>query len=343
MDKVARLFNKGKNFQEQKKSPDKSENLRKVTHLYFNDKRITTINSLKGYFQLTVLYLHNNGIEKIENLDNLPNLHGLYLQRNKIRKIENLDGLKRLQRLYLGHNEVSVVENLENLGHLQELHIEKQRLNGGDKLCFDPRTMCSLSDSLNILNVSHDSIDTIQTLLPLKYLMFLNASNNNITNFSNITDTLQHLTYLREANFSGNPISKKRRYRETIIGKSNNLKMLDGKEIAEITRSFIKRFEIEKASVTHPEGTPNLPSNIADIAKKYPLSIQKTVSNYMLKPTMSSKMLNLPFSSSEQYIPWKCMPVTFGRINPKPSKVLRKHRKRYEQNTMNLSNLPNFH
>lgn len=64
---------------------------------------------------------------------------------------------------------------------------------------------------------------TIQMLFPLKYLRVLNASNNNITELANITDTLQHLTYLREANFFGNPVAKQHRYRETIIGKSISL------------------------------------------------------------------------------------------------------------------------
>ncbi|KRT83405.1 hypothetical protein AMK59_3692 [Oryctes borbonicus] len=261
MDKIKKSVKGVKNFQDQQKSPDKTEH--KITHLYFNDKRLTVINSFKGYVHLTVLYLHNNDIDKIEHLENLSNLRGLYLQRNKIKKIENLNGLRKLQRLYLGHNEISVVENLENLDHLEELHLEKQRLASGDKLCFDPRTMDCLSNSLIILNVSHDNLETIQMLLPLKYLKFLNASNNNIMYISNITDTLQHLSQLRDVNFSGNPISKERRYRETIIGKSISLKTLDDKEIADVTRSFIKRFEIEKANFVQREGMPNLPNNIA--------------------------------------------------------------------------------
>lgn len=159
---------KDKISQEPNKSSNKIGTNRKVTHLYLNDKYLTGIvsiifcvfvtlywhlllqlhnfqNSFNGYIHLTVLYLHNNYIEKLQNLNNLSNLRALYLQRNKIKKIENLEGLVKLQRLYLGHNEINVVENLENLRNLEELHIEKQNLAGGEKLCFDPRTIHCLS------------------------------------------------------------------------------------------------------------------------------------------------------------------------------------------------------
>lgn len=94
---------------------------------------------------VTVLYLFNNEITKIENLDNLKNLTCLYLQRNKIKKIENLQTLKKLRKLYLGYNEISVLEGLESLQMLEELHIEKQNLRSGDSLCFDPRSIMSVT------------------------------------------------------------------------------------------------------------------------------------------------------------------------------------------------------
>lgn len=69
----------------------------------------------------------------------------LYLQHNNLTKIENLDSLTNLVKLYLGYNSISVVEGLENLTFLKELHIEKQRLDLGESLCFEPRTLITLS------------------------------------------------------------------------------------------------------------------------------------------------------------------------------------------------------
>lgn len=96
---------------------------------------------------LRVIYLQNNCLQKIENLDFARHLSHLYLQCNSINKIENLKNLVNLQKLFLGQNCIAVVEGLENLRHLQELHIEKQQLDAGEKLCFDPRNLFTLAVS----------------------------------------------------------------------------------------------------------------------------------------------------------------------------------------------------
>lgn len=46
---------------------------------------------------------------------------------------------------YLGGNSITVVEGLEKLQFLEELHIENQKLPGGEKLLFDPRSLHALS------------------------------------------------------------------------------------------------------------------------------------------------------------------------------------------------------
>lgn len=137
------------------------------THLYLHDKFLCSIvctyfkllsifvaikllpfqNNLPNNDNINVLYLHNNQIRRIENLGHLRNLTSLYLQRNRIKKIENLDSLTRLKKLFLGYNEILVVEGLHNLENLEELHIQKQNIEDGDSLCFDPRSILSISVS----------------------------------------------------------------------------------------------------------------------------------------------------------------------------------------------------
>lgn len=122
---------------------------------------------------LSVLYLQNNLIFKIDNLGGAPTIKQLYLQGfikinydnivyfyslidmhlycntgNLITKLENLESLIHLEKLYIGHNKISVLEGLEHNLLLKELHIQRQILNPGSSMCFDPRTMYCL-------NVSH--------------------------------------------------------------------------------------------------------------------------------------------------------------------------------------------
>lgn len=145
---------------------------KKITHLFMNDqcideivndkilicqkiKSLFLITYYKNHFQddfseyknLKVIYLQRNSIEKIENINFAAKLTHLYLQHNEITFIENLGKLKNLRKLYLGHNSIAVIEGLENLVNLTELHVEKQRLSPGEKLCFDPRTISTISVS----------------------------------------------------------------------------------------------------------------------------------------------------------------------------------------------------
>lgn len=170
-----------------------------------------------------MLYLHNNAITEIENLEPLHKLQILYLQKNKIAQIKGLDKLQQLRKIYLGYNQISVVENLHNLTNLEELHLEKQQLNKGEVMCFDPRSIVALSNSLQVLNISDNNITSINDLLPLHNLQLLKASYNNIKGFNETATVLACLYRLREADFRGNPMVKLHRYRETIIANTYQL------------------------------------------------------------------------------------------------------------------------
>lgn len=183
--------------------------------------------------------MHNNKINRIKNLDSAINLNCLYLQNNRISKIENLQCLRNLKKLYLGQNEISVVEGLETLEKLIELHVEKQRLSKGDSLCFDLRTLSKIGVSINlmllllelfllqetleVLNVSHNNIGNLLHLSALKRLKKINASLNQLTDIRELCDTVINWYYLDEANFIGNPVTKRRLYRESLISYTCNL------------------------------------------------------------------------------------------------------------------------
>lgn len=177
-----------------------------ITHIHLNDKFLKSID-LFACSTLTVLYLYNNQIEKIINLESAVNLESLYLQNNRIRKIENLQKLTKLKKLYLAHNEISVLEGLENLRKLQELYIEKQRLPSGESMCFDPRTIFALSQSLCILDVSYNQITSIAPLEEFVDLQVLNAGYNRLCDAEEVCKTIQNWYHLEEATFAGKGFS----------------------------------------------------------------------------------------------------------------------------------------
>ncbi|KAL0811911.1 hypothetical protein ABMA28_009324 [Loxostege sticticalis] len=219
------------------------DTFKRPTHLFMHEKCLTCIPKPKNTGHIIYAYYHNNHITKIENLDLLYNLTHLHLQWNKISKIEGLDKLHGLKKLYLGNNQISVVENLENLKYLEELHIEKQNMNNADGLCFDPRSMLSLGPSLRILNVSENKITDMAWVKPLRRLEVLIAKKNCISDHQSTADHLCMLICLVDANFIGNPMTKKHRYKETIIARCSQLRVLDNVVIHNTNKTFLQSFD----------------------------------------------------------------------------------------------------
>ncbi|CAH1364777.1 protein phosphatase 1 regulatory subunit 42-like [Tenebrio molitor] len=296
---------------------------KKITHVYFHDKYLKRIPRLANPHHLAVIYLHNNEIYEITNLENAHNLSSLYLQKNRILRIDNLEQLKKLKRLYLGHNSISVVEGLQNLHHLEELHLEKQYLNEGTSLCFDPRTVYAISHSLQVLNISHNQIQTISMLAPLKFLRVLKASYNDLSNIDEICRMIRDWYHLKELALAHNPICKSRLYREDVIANAYCLEKLDQKEISDHTRNFLKRLHEERIAQRLYKSV-NLADRIPDLPKNYPSAIQKAVSISILKQNKQLNGENLEIFDEKNavYIPWKSLPA------PQPISKLGIYKKR---------------
>ncbi|XP_061724310.1 uncharacterized protein LOC133530416 [Cydia pomonella] len=197
----------------------------------------------KNPTHIVYAYYHSNQITTIENLDLLYNLTHLHLQWNQINKIQGLEKLHKLKKLYLSHNRISVVEKLETLKFLEELHIEKQDTNNPDGLCFDPRTMIAIGSSLRILNVSENKLTDVAWAKPLRRLEVLIAKKNNLNDFSDVADSLCTLISLVDVNFLGNPMTKKHRYKETIIARCSQLRVLDTVVLHTTSKTFLRSFD----------------------------------------------------------------------------------------------------
>uniref|UniRef100_A0A8D0G5Y3 Protein phosphatase 1 regulatory subunit 42 n=1 Tax=Sphenodon punctatus TaxID=8508 RepID=A0A8D0G5Y3_SPHPU len=224
-----------------------AQHLRKITHLNVSDKSIDTIDDLSLCRNLNVLYLYDNQIRQIHNLNFASNLTHLYLQNNCILCIENLTSLTKLEKLYLGGNYITVVEGLEKLEELRELHVESQRLPLGEKLLFDPRTLCSLA-SLSVLNIGNNNIDEIKQLAVLENISHLIAVDNQLQQIKDLEFVVNKWTKLSRMDLNGNPVCQKPKYRDKLIVQSKTLESLDGKEIKEMERQFLMNWKASKDS-----------------------------------------------------------------------------------------------
>uniref|UniRef100_A0A8C5WBK8 Protein phosphatase 1 regulatory subunit 42 n=1 Tax=Leptobrachium leishanense TaxID=445787 RepID=A0A8C5WBK8_9ANUR len=243
------LIVRSSNHLRNRKEETVAQYLRRLTHLNFSNKNIDFIDDLSACRNLTVLYLYDNQINLIRNLGFASNLTHLYLQNNCIPCIENLSGLKRLEKLYLGGNYLTVLEGLENLDELKELHVENQHLPPGEKLLFDPRTLHSLSKSLNVLNVSNNNLDDLKDLEILENITQFIAVKNLIRGIKDL-DFLSKWSILWRIDLNGNPVCQKPKYRDEVIVLSTSLEILDGKEIKEMERKFVMNWKASRDART---------------------------------------------------------------------------------------------
>ncbi|XP_038149515.1 protein phosphatase 1 regulatory subunit 42 isoform X1 [Cyprinodon tularosa] len=220
--------------------------LKTLTHLYFSNKNIEEIGDLSICRNLTVLYLYDNQLTNICSLNFASNLTHLYLQNNNITHMDNLSNLQRLSKLYLGGNRIAVVEGLEELHGLRELHLENQKLEQGEQLLFDSRTLLALSESLCVLNINNNNIEDIRELSVLKELQHFSAAMNKLLNITELEAVLELWPQLLTLDLTGNPVCKKQKYRDRLITVCKSLETLDGRDINELTRQFLINWKASK-------------------------------------------------------------------------------------------------
>ncbi|XP_061614308.1 protein phosphatase 1 regulatory subunit 42 [Phyllopteryx taeniolatus] len=262
------LIAKSRNNFKKKRGLSLQEYLRTLTHLHLSGHNIEYIGDLSTCRNLSVLYLYDNRITRIQNLDYACNLTHLYLQNNNITHIDNLAHLQNLSKLYLGGNSISLVEGLERLGKLEELHVESQRLPPGEKLLFDPRTLCSLATSLCVFNISNNNIDEIHDLAVLKEIKHFYAVDNKLHNVEELEDVLGSWLWLFQMDLRGNPACKTAKYRDRMIMACKKLKVLDGRDIQEVTRQFLVNWKASKQAKkkkkeTVPLNSPPVTNNVS--------------------------------------------------------------------------------
>lgn len=234
-------------YTKKKRDESMSQYLRRLTHLYLENRNIDEVSDeLSMCKNLSVLYLYDNQLNNVPLLNQNQNITMLYLQNNDISKIENLSPLIRLSKLYLGGNCITVLEGLDKLECLQELHMENQRLPPGEKLLFDPRTIRSLSRSLQVLNVSGNNLNSINDLECLILMQQFHASDNQLMDMKELAHIFGQWNRLWRLDLMGNPLCHKAKYRDRVIVMAKHLEIFDGKEITETSRQFLRNWHASK-------------------------------------------------------------------------------------------------
>ncbi|XP_067144752.1 protein phosphatase 1 regulatory subunit 42-like [Centruroides vittatus] len=264
----------------QVKFKDKDDSFQfRLTHLYMQDKNISKIENLDNCINLTALYLFDNKIRKMENISHLVNLTELYLQNNYISKIENLENLKRLKKLYLNRNLITTVIGLNKQTELEELHLGNQNRDDENSLAFDYHSIQAVSYTLKILDICGNRVRRLNPLKSLISLEELYAEKNNIGEIHEISDTIKHWKRLKILYLTGNPVCKLYRYKDNVIISCPSLVTLDGKEITDVTRTFIQKMieansRAKKTTVEEP--------------------VQGQQLKTMLKPVRSIPLVSIP-------------------------------------------------
>ncbi|XP_076655190.1 uncharacterized protein LOC143360342 [Halictus rubicundus] len=302
----------------------KKQELYNTTHLRMNNMFISSIGNFNDYKNLKVIYLQNNNISSIENLDFASNLTHLYLQHNAIRKMENLDAFDKLQVLYLGYNNIVVVEGLDNARNLTTLDIENQMLSLGESLCFDPRSVHTLSTCLQVLNISGNKMTSLKDVKSLQKLEILDARNNLLEDIDDLTETMSTLISLRDLSLQGNPVTRCYRYKENLIANNDTIRNFNGKTVTDVCRCFMKRFKIEKHLYRKKKSSRVTLDEDITSSLDLPLALKKSISRAMfqhpgpkLSVTISSTIDDMP---PQMFPPWKTGTKTIrqGHVTPRP-------------------------
>eukprot|EP00891_Asterochloris_glomerata_P007476 jgi/Astpho2/7476/Aster-02049 len=241
-----------------------------VQKLYLYENRLTVISGLTGLSQLTHLYLqagHTTGLHSLEQLhhdcllsdsvawpahpqETVPekantSTNGarpsLALQNNYITSLHGLEQLHSLQKLYLEGNSLARIEHLGALRRLCELHVSRQLLPEGQGVEFDGSCLQALSASLKVLSAAQCGLQAVAGLAVLGLLQALDLSSNAISDAGQVPKVLTGCQHLRSLSLQGNPICKQTTYRRSIVAASEELASLDGSEVRQQERVFLRR------------------------------------------------------------------------------------------------------
>lgn len=157
-----------------------------IESLSLISEKITNINGIEKFINLTYLNLGSNNITDISSLKGLTNLKELELRSNEITDISSLKDLTNLTGLDISNNSITDLKILENYSKMEKLIVDGNNINNIEEF---PKLQ-----KLKRLSLAENNISNINFLENVTQIEELNLSYNNIENieiigkFSNLVE-----------------------------------------------------------------------------------------------------------------------------------------------------------
>lgn len=166
---------------------------------------------------VTAFDLSRNELQELTNLQPLRSLCRLNASYNRIHLVDGLP--LRLTQLNLAHNRLEHLDHVGQLVHLRELDVSCNRL--GSLAGLHPRV------PLEVLRADDNRIDRTTGLEDMRNLRVVSLSNNYIEDLDELL-FLPSTPRLQILSLTGNPVTRARRYRQTVAELQPALTSLDG-------------------------------------------------------------------------------------------------------------------
>ncbi|KAF6256494.1 hypothetical protein COO60DRAFT_1528850 [Scenedesmus sp. NREL 46B-D3] len=198
-----------------------------LVELFVAANKVTAIEALGGFSQLTVLELGSNRIRTIEGLEGQASLLELWLGRNRISKIENLGHLTALRRISLQSNRLENMSGIAACSSLVELYLSHNGI-----WCLDKQLTQLMA--LRVLDVSNNRISKVEHLQGLSRLEDLWLNDNQIPSLEGMQQALQdQVESLTTIYLENNPAASAPDYKQRMLALLPKLQQLDANVLPE--------------------------------------------------------------------------------------------------------------
>mmetsp|Transcript_30340 Transcript_30340/g.69808 ORF Transcript_30340/g.69808 Transcript_30340/m.69808 type:complete len:450 (-) Transcript_30340:39-1388(-) len=226
----------------QRQLPDqtKEEFMARLTHLHMERKGLDGLGDVLGKLctRLRVLYLADNRLRAMGPLP--PSLEVLQVPGNQLTEMGSWSmELPKLHVLDIRDNKLSLVEGLRTSRHLRELFVSGQQ-NNSLALKFDPATISTVANSLQVLDVGRNQLESLAPLAGLRTLERLDATRNFCRTVESVAPALSTMPRLLSLAVEGNPMwTEVPKCRDELLLLAAKLEELDGKPIQQGEHVFL--------------------------------------------------------------------------------------------------------
>ena len=164
------------------------------------------------------------------------------IAHNNLTSFHGLGELPLLSKLYADYNRIEVVSDLEGCTSLAELHLSHQQIPADSPgLTMSPQTVLVLRECLQSIAIRGCRLKNLGELGALSALEAIDGSESGITEISEVEGILRMLPNMTRLNLTGCPVTKTRKYRDSVVLAGMHVTELDGKPVRDDERLFLIR------------------------------------------------------------------------------------------------------